>query len=147
MLSLRKKIDTPKTVAITGVLMQLVVWMYVGVLIVSAYFRSIDQNAPGTAQTVISGEFYGQVYGIYMFGGSLAVLGFMVSLEAVFRRRYRARWFFWASLFLSLPICLLYPVGTVIGLGFIVYILAKRKEFGHLVVGPQETPLEKKGTE
>lgn len=130
---LSKRLDSPRTVAITGTVLQAAVWAYVTVLIASAYDRHIIQPESPT------GEFYGEVYGIIYFTGSLSLIGFLISVDAAARNKYRGRWFFWASFILSAPLCLLYPVGTVLGLGFIIYLCILRKEFRSAIAKGQGT--------
>lgn len=128
---LRRRLDSPRAVAITGTVLQAAVWVYVAMLIASAYDRHVIQPKSPT------GEFYGEVYGILFFAGSLSLIGFLVSVDAAVRTKYRGRWFFWASIILSAPLCLLYPVGTVLGLGFTIYLLTSRKEFSSAIANGQ----------
>lgn len=125
---LSKKLNSPRTTAITGTVIQALVWAYVAVLIIGSYRRHILQPE------VPTGEFFGEVYGTLLFGGSLSLIGFLVSVDAAVRMKYRGHWFFWASIVLSILLCMLYPIGTVLGIGFVIYLYIMRKEFSATVV-------------
>jgi hypothetical protein len=61
------------------------------------------------------------------FGVSLA--GLALICIALFRYRYRAKWFFW---YLTISSCILlfgFPVGTIIGVIILSFCLARKHEF------------------
>ena len=120
---LNKKLDASLSAAISATLLQAVVWVYVGVLIAESYGRHVlNPEVP-------SGEFYGEVYGTLMFVGGLALPGFLMAINAAVRHKYRGRWFFFTSVLLAACLCLLYPVGTMLGGAFILYLCVIFREF------------------
>ena len=128
-LTFRKALNAPVTRAVLGIALQFAVWLLVVDSIVGAYDR-FDRAVEAQGETEqLAGELYGSIYGTLVFSGSLALIGLALTMEAAIRGRYRERWFFWASLVLAAPLCILFPIGTLFGAGYIVYLLVKRKEF------------------
>lgn len=109
--------------------MQAAVWLYVALSILGAYDRFNSAVAETGVTAELRGNLYGSIYGIYFFGGSLSLIGLALSFEVAVRGPYRGTWFFWTSLLLALPVILLFPVGSVLSVVFIVYLIAKRREF------------------
>jgi hypothetical protein len=64
-----------------------------------------------------------------IFWGAVGVFGLLVTLLTAIASRYRARWFFWSSATFAVLYLLFLPVGTVISIALIVFLIAKRKEF------------------
>ena len=52
-----------------------------------------------------------------------------IGLIIMFLNKYRARWYFWTSLMLTLPYVALYPIGTAIFAIAWFYLLLKKQEF------------------
>ncbi|MDQ8207965.1 hypothetical protein QEH52_10620 [Coraliomargarita sp. SDUM461003] len=57
------------------------------------------------------------------------MIGYICLLFALFVSRYRAPWFFWFMTIYSALILLLAPVGTVLGIVVLVYIIPRKEEF------------------
>ena len=67
---------------------------------------------------------------LYAFiGTSIALVGFVLACIALFYSRYRAPWFFWFHLIYAVSLLMLFPIGTVIGIGLLCYLLPGRAEF------------------
>jgi len=64
-----------------------------------------------------------------MLGGSIGLLGLLLNAGVAVLSDYRSKWFFWASLGFAGLYCVIFPIGTVVGAGLIVYLLIKRREF------------------
>ena len=127
--TLRKALNAPVTRAAFGIVLQIAIWLLVVNSIFEAYDR-FDQAVALQGETEqLAGELYGSIYGTLVFSGSLALVGLALTMEVAIRGRYRKRWFFWASSVLAAPLCILFPIGTLFGAGYIVYLLVKRKEF------------------
>lgn len=58
-----------------------------------------------------------------------ALAGMVMVLIALFAYRYRAPWFFWFLTLFSILVILLFPIGTVVGIVVLVYIMPRKKEF------------------
>ena len=67
---------------------------------------------------------------IATFAGMLiAPVGAIMLLVAVFSMRYRSPWLFWLLIVLGALYLLAFPLGTIIGVVFLVVALTKRQEF------------------
>lgn len=62
-------------------------------------------------------------------GVLLGIIGLILCIIAATAARYRAQWFFWFLVIYGALLFFSYPYGTPFGLFFVVYCLAKRKEF------------------
>ncbi len=58
-----------------------------------------------------------------------ALAGIVMVLIALFAYQYRAPWFFWFLTLFSIMVILLFPIGTVVGIVVLVYIMPRKKEF------------------
>ncbi len=50
-------------------------------------------------------------------------------LIALFKFKYKARWFFWFLTGLSILMLPRFPAGTIIGISLLVYLITHRTEF------------------
>lgn len=67
---------------------------------------------------------------IYTFiGFAVNLVGWVISCFALVVSRYRAPWFFWFHLIYALILLTGFPVGTIIGLVILCYILPHKAEF------------------
>ena len=71
----------------------------------------------------------GEVLIATVVGMLVALLGSILMLVAVFPMRYRSPWLFWLFVVLGTLYVLAFPLGTVIGVVFLVVALTKRQEF------------------
>ena len=74
-------------------------------------------------------------------GMLIALLGAVLMLVAVLSCRYRSPWLFWVFIVLGLLYLMAFPLGTLIGVVFLVVALTKRLEF--LPPSPTGQPLER----
>jgi hypothetical protein len=58
-----------------------------------------------------------------------SVVGLVLLCIALFGYRYRAEWFFWFLVIYGALLLLGFPVGSVVGLVFLVFCLTRREEF------------------
>jgi len=59
-----------------------------------------------------------------------ALIGLVCLLVALFASEYRAPWFFWfMAIYAALCILVGFPVGTIIGIIILIYIIPRKKEF------------------
>jgi len=71
----------------------------------------------------------GEVLIATFVGMSIALIGAVLMLVAVFACRYRSPWLFWLFIVLGLLYLLAFPLGTLIGVVFLVVAFSKRMEF------------------
>lgn len=117
------------TRAAFGIGLQIAVWLFVIFSVFEAYDR-YEQAVEVQGKTrQLSGELYGSIYSTVLFVGSLSLIGLALMMEVAIRAKYRERWFFWVSLVLAVPACIIFPIGTLFGAGYIIYLFIKWKEF------------------
>ena len=64
-----------------------------------------------------------------IFGLLATLVGLVVSMRAMLVSRFRSPWFFWFHLIYALILLTGFPVGTIIGLVILCYILPHKAEF------------------
>ncbi|HPR83389.1 MAG TPA: MotA/TolQ/ExbB proton channel family protein [Pontiellaceae bacterium] len=62
-------------------------------------------------------------------GLCLGILGIVLILIALLGSKYRAPWFFWVLCVLSALWMTGFPVGTIAGIGLLIYLLRNKAEF------------------
>ena len=75
----------------------------------------------------------------------LSVVGLILLCIALFGYRYRAEWFFWFLVIYGAILLLGFPVGTVVGLVFLVFCLTRRHEFLNRSPATGSTPNDRNG--
>ena len=58
-----------------------------------------------------------------------ALVGLIFLGIALFGKKYRAAWFFWFLIIYSCFLALYFPVGTIIGVALIIYLIWNKDEF------------------
>ena len=96
-----------------------------GVLVIDVFQRI---TASGVADPALMARGIGNAAVPFLVAGAVGTAGLIAAFVAALAR-YRARWFFWWSLALALVHLTFVPIGTVLGLAWIVYLLRKRAEF------------------
>lgn len=96
-----------------------------GVLVVDVFERI---TAGGVADPSLMARGIGEAAVPFLIAGAVGTVGLVAAFVAAFMG-YRARWFFQWSLVLAIVHVTFVPVGTVLGLVWIVYLLRKRAEF------------------
>jgi hypothetical protein len=66
---------------------------------------------------------------IFLSGVAVSVVGLVLVVLALTRFRYRSEWLFWFLTVYSALLLLVIPIGTVVGVFFLVYCLTRRYEF------------------
>jgi hypothetical protein len=66
---------------------------------------------------------------IFGIGLMVGIVGLVLLCVALLSNRYRAGWFFWFLVLYGSLLILIIPVGTAFGLFFLIYCLARRREF------------------
>jgi biopolymer transport protein ExbB len=62
-------------------------------------------------------------------GLCVGVIGLIIMLIALFGKKYRDPWFFWFLTIYSIFWIINFPVGTVLGIGLLIFLLTHKKEF------------------
>jgi hypothetical protein len=86
-------------------------------------------EAPGVSDPQRFSADIGEVLIATAAGLVLSVVGLVLVCIALFGYRYRAEWFFWFLVIYGALLLLGFPVGSVVGLVFLVFCLTRRHEF------------------
>ncbi len=62
-------------------------------------------------------------------GLAIAVVGLVFIAVALFGFKYRAKWFFWTLIAISILWILTFPIGTVVGIVLMIYLVQKKNDF------------------
>lgn len=125
----RKIMQVPKAHAILGTIIQLAILIYLMPFYFELSKRYIELSCYTEGGQKACGEIIGNMIGTLWFGGSVGLFGLMISLYTAVKLKYRSTWFFLISLALSIVYLPIFPVGTVLAIVFMVYLLRKHKEF------------------
>lgn len=121
-----------KQLAIWGVILQFgTVVGLVGTVVgmVRAFSRLVGLAEPGTIPVSdLSADLSIALY-TTVVGSLLALVGIVFILIALLGIRYRAAWFRTALWFLSFLWLLWFPIGTILGIVIIVYLINHKNEF------------------
>ena len=118
-----------KHLAIWGIVLQAAPLVGISTTVVGMVraFREI-QTSDSTDAAALSGHIYLALIGTAV-GLMLALVGAVLILIALWGTRYRAPWFYTALWVVSILWLLNIPIGTILGIVVIVYLLNHRQEF------------------
>ena len=120
-----------KTLALTGAFLQLgpvvgIAGTAIGML---RAFKTLESAGPGISDPQHVSAAIGDVLITTIAGLALGVVGIVLLCIALLGSRYRAEWFFWFLVIYGGLLLFSFPVGTPIGIFFLVYCLTRRQEF------------------
>jgi hypothetical protein len=95
--------------------------------VIGAY-DTIGKN-PGIEDPAALSESIGFALVITAIGLIIGIVGVILLTGSVTACRYRAEWFFWFLVVYGVLALSAFPVGTAVGVFFLVYCLTKRQEF------------------
>jgi hypothetical protein len=100
-------------------------------------FREITESGNPDPQIMATG--IGEALIPLVLWGTLGVIGLLMTLVTAIVSPYRARWFFRSSLvFAGVYFLFFPPIGSLISIVLVVYLVTKRKEFSGAWVAEQE---------
>lgn len=131
-------IQKGRTLALWGAWLQLgpVFGMIGSVIGMTRAFNEIGTEGAGAPEVLA--EHISLALRTTAYGMIPALIGFVLLLIALFSSKYRAPWFFW---FMAIYACLSllgFPVGTIIGIVILVYIIPRKEEFDREPVGSDQ---------
>ena len=85
--------------------------------------------ADGAADEVIATRMMGEAMAPFTYGSILGTFGLLISFTSVTSSSYRPKWFFWSWIVLSLFFLFVPPMGTLLGIVFLIYLLVSRRDF------------------
>jgi hypothetical protein len=93
-------------------------------------FNEIGQRASdGPAGPAVLSGAIGEALVATVVGMLIALVGAILILIAVLRSGYRAEWLFWLLVVLGCLYLAAFPLGTIIGVTFLITALPRRSEF------------------
>ncbi len=121
--------ENGKQLAIWGAVLQLggVVGLLGTVIGMLGTFAEVSQSSMGQSETVASG-IRGSLCAA-IGGAAISLVGTVLLLVALFSARYRAPWFRVLLWVLSVIWLFSFPIGTVLGVVVIVYLVKHKEEF------------------
>ena len=134
------KKEKGRTIALWGAWLQLGLVFGIGGTMVGMInaFGRMTTDQPGDAELLandISFALVTTAIGLIPASVGLVLLGI-----ALFGMRYRAPWFFWLLIIYSGLCALAFPVGTIIGVAMIIYLIWIKHEFLEKKGGPSGGP-------
>jgi MotA/TolQ/ExbB proton channel family protein len=122
-----------KKLALTGAILQLgpLVGLLGTVVSVIHGFNTLESSSPGIADPQRLRANVGETLYATIAGLILSLIGLVLLFIALFGCRYRAEWFFWFLVIYGALLLFGFPIGTVIGLIFIIFCLTRKHEFLH----------------
>ena len=94
---------------------------------VALLFLGIDDGTLSTDKDIASEISTALAY-LYFWGFN-GSCGLLITFIAVISSKLREKWLFWVTLIFSLIYLFIIPIGTIIGIIFIIFLIFKRKEF------------------
>lgn len=131
-----------KKLAITGAALQLgPILGLVGTIIgmISAF---LTMGSAGMEQPEALADDIGFALITTAIGLCVGIVGLILMLVALFGSKYRAPWFFWFLMVWSVLWMLNIPVGTILGVGLLIYLITHKAEFNNQTQSESEAPLE-----
>ena len=118
-----------KQLAIWGLVLQLgsVLGLVCTTVAIVRYFSSLTDSQ--TAQASTLAQEIGKALGPAAIGSVFGLIGIILILVALFRIRDRAPWFRTMLWVLSILWLMSYPIGTVLGIIVIIYLVRHEDEF------------------
>jgi len=118
-----------KQLAIWGLVLQLgsVLGLVCTTVAIVRYFSSLTDSQ--TAQASTLAQEISKVLGPAATGSVFGLIGIILILAALFSIRYRAPWFRTMLWVLSILWMMSFPIGTVLGIIVIIYLVRHKDEF------------------
>ena len=118
-----------RQLAIWGIVLQLgAVVALIGTVIGIVQAFSSLAGSDTTPSSALAEEI-GKVLGPVAVGSVFGLIGIILILVALFRLRYRAPWFRTMLWVLSILWLMSFPIGTIVGVIVIVYLVKHKEEF------------------
>ena len=118
-----------RTLALTGAWLQLgPLFGLIGTVIgmISAFQK---MGAEGMGQPEALANDMGFALITTAIGLCFGIIGLILLLIALFGQKYRAPWFFWFLTIYSILWMFNFPVGTVLGICLLVFLITRKEEF------------------
>lgn len=122
-----------KNIAIFGALLQLapIIGVATGMaqLVLGMFSTLRDVTVSGTASEEKISHELGFTFIASGTGILIGLVGIILLMTALFYKRYRAKWFYTFMMTYSVVLLFFLPLGTVAGIGFLLYLTKRKDEF------------------
>ena len=118
-----------KWFAIFGTAVQCLLLVGIAFFIAGMITTFQEITAAGTSDPKLMAEGIGEALVPVVVALGVGVWGTFISLVTAIVSSYRSRWFFWWSAAFAVVYMIVLPLGTALGLAFLIFLVAKRSEF------------------
>jgi len=91
-------------------------------------FRGLSSGSSESTEEIVS-EGIKVTLITTQIGVLVGLVGIVLLCIALFAQKYRANWFFRSLVIYSVLSLIVFPIGTVIGIVFLVYVFTRKEEF------------------
>lgn len=118
-----------KIIALTGAVLQIgwIIGALGTVTGVQHAFSTLSKSGIGDPEAL--SKSIGKALPSLGIGFSLSLIGLILICTSLFILRYRSKWFFYFCVIYGLLLLPAFPVGTSLGLCFLVFCLSRKQEF------------------
>lgn len=118
-----------RTLALTGAWFQLgPLFGLLGTIIgMISTFQKIGSGEMGQPEALAND--IGFALSTTAIGLCFGIIGLILMLIALFVQKYRAPWFFWFLTICSILWMFLFPIGTVLGIAILIFLITHQEEF------------------
>ena len=127
--SLLRSFPVAKSFAIFGTAVQCLLLVGIALFLAGMITTFREITAAGTSDPKLMAQGIGQALVPVVIALSVGVWGTFISLVTAIVSNYRSRWFFWWSAVFAVVYMIVLPLGTALGLAFLIFLVAKRHEF------------------
>lgn len=99
-------------------------------------FQTMEEGVEGNAEKLAADMHFALI--TTAIGLIVALVGWVLIFVALFGFKYRASWFYWFLCVFSILWLVNFPVGTIIGIGMLIYLIKNKSTFH----APENEPLE-----
>ena len=132
--------NTGKFLAIIGACLQVCHLIVMTRIAVKMWDVVMLTQGPGIGDTSKLANTIGDMLVAAGVGISCGLISLILILVSLFACRYRAAWLYWFLVIYSVIYLFAIPVGTVIGIVFLIYLLTNRNQFlAHVQPSPPPT--------
>jgi hypothetical protein len=123
------RVKTGKRLAIAGLVLQLgpIIGFAATIIGMVRAFNKLASGGLGRPEALA--EDIGLAIIGTAIGLSVGIVGLVLIFVALIKFKYRERWFYWVMMGMSMWWLVGFPVGTVLGILTVVYLVSNRREF------------------
>jgi flagellar motor component MotA len=118
-----------RTLALTGAWLQLgpLFGLFGSVIGMISAFQTMGEGGMGKPEALAEDIHFALI--TTAIGLVVGLVGLILMLIALFKFKYKEKWFFWFLIVISILMLPRVPAGTIIGMGLLIYLITHRNEF------------------